>query len=352
MAEIVIPQSIDNAVDNFEGKGAQNLTVKRLKEFQNLKYGMFVHYGMSTFDGKELSACEPIETYNPTALDVDQWVETAQKAGMKYMVLTTKHVAGHALWPTKYSEYSVKNNKCNIDVVGEFVKSCRKRGIKPCFYYCSWDNTNLFGMKPTYDWAEYSQGMIHTNDEYRKLMWNQIEELLTEYGDIEMLWVDIPHVLPKDKKIELYNYVKSIQPNIIFTFNHSCQDGTSFDPTIFWPSDIMTMERTVPNHAGGHAKKSYYNWKPLLNDMYYIPGEYNDCIGNEWFYEENDQPRGEHELLGMVLSTTSKGVNCLLNVPPSREGIIPEKWSNALYKLKDNLDKIGFFDEDDNIKIK
>ncbi len=347
MAKIDLPQSTDTAVDDFHGKGSQFLSIERLKEFQQLKYGMFIHYGMSTFDGKELSAQEPIETYNPTALDVDQWIKVAKDAGMQYAVLTTKHVAGHALWCSKYGEYSVKNSKDTTDVVAEFVKACRKYNIKPCFYYCAWDNTNLFGMDVTPDWPSYAKGYTHTNDEYRKFMWNQIEELLTSYGEIEMLWVDIPFVLPQDKKIELYKFVKKVSPNIIFAYNHSCQNGTELNSVDVWPTDMMTMERTIPNHAAGHAKKSYYNWKTIRGEQYYIPGEYNDTIGKEWFYEEDDEPRSDHDLLGMVLGSTSRGVNCLLNVPPSREGIIPQKWIDPLMRLKANLKKVDFFKEYD-----
>ncbi|MGF1785516.1 alpha-L-fucosidase [Photobacterium swingsii] len=345
MGEISIPQSIANSVDDFQGEGDQFLSLERLQQFQALRFGMFLHWGMSTFDGKELSSCEPLETYQPLNIDVDQWIRVAAETGMQYAVLTVKHVSGHALWPSNYGEYSVKNSAVTTDVVAEFVAACKKYQIKPCFYYCAWDNTNLFGMKPTPDWATYSKGIIHTNDAYREFMWAQINELLTLYGPIEMLWVDIPHVLPLDKKKELYAMVKSIDPNVIFAFNHSCQDGTQIDSTTFFPTDIMTMERTLPNHAAGHAKQSYYQWKEVDGGMYYIPGEYNDTIGREWFYQEYDEPRDDLDLLAIVLGSTSRGVNCLLNVPPNKEGVLPEKWVSSLKRLRENLDKVGFFNQ-------
>ena len=344
MADAIdLPQSTDTTIDSTPADPAQRLSLDRLKRFQELRYGMFIHWGMSTYDGKELSSCEPIETYNPTNLDVGQWVSTARDAGMKYAVLTTKHVAGHALWPSKYGKYSVAHSRCKTDVVGEFVNACRDKGVKPCFYYCAWDNTNLFGMEPTPDWAEYAKGMIHTNDAYREFMSNQVDELLENYGPIEMLWVDIPHVLPMDYRYELYKRATAKDPNMIFLFNHSCQNGTTLNPKVFWPTDVMTLERTIPNHAAGHAKQSYYCWKNVMGKDYYIPGEHNDTIGREWFWQDDDKPRSDHDLLGMVLMSTARGVNCLLNVPPDKSGVIPDKWIQPLQRLRKNLDTVGFF---------
>ncbi len=339
---IDLPQSVLNRKSTADKNSfKQRLSIERLKQFEALKFGMFIHWGMSTYDGQELSGGTPLSVYDPTNLDVDQWISVARDAGMKYAVLTVKHVAGMALWPTKFGEYSVKYAKDQTDVVGEFVTACHNKGIKPCFYYCAWDNTNLFGMKKTPDWSAYSLGMTTTNEAYREFMYGQLDELLDIYGDIEMMWIDMPKVLPLEHRFETYQRVTQKQPNIICGYNHSCQNGTTFDPTFAWPSDIMTMERTIPNHAAGHARQSYYAEKDILGDMYYIPGEYNDTIGHEWFWQDDDPVRSDNDLLGMVLGSTGRGVNCLLNVPPNREGIIPTRWSDALNRLAKNIDAIG-----------
>ena len=129
-----------------EQPGAQRSSMERLKKWEALEYGMFIHFGMSTFSGAELgSGKDPCSLYNPTNLDVDQWVKVARDAGMKYVVLTAKHVSGHCLWPSKFTDYHVGNSGNKTDVIGAFVNACSKYGILPGFYYCSWDNHHLFG---------------------------------------------------------------------------------------------------------------------------------------------------------------------------------------------------------------
>src|SRR4051812_43295333 len=111
-------------------KGSQRLSIDALRKWEVLGYGMFIHFGMSTFVGQELpSGNEPSSTYAPTQLDVDQWVQVARDAGMKYAVLTAKHVAGHCLWPSKFTDYDVETSASKTDVVGEFVRACEKHGL-------------------------------------------------------------------------------------------------------------------------------------------------------------------------------------------------------------------------------
>lgn len=339
MAEPIPDQTNIKPVDD-NGAGDQRLTIEKLQEFQQWKYGMFIHWGMSTFDGKELSACEPIETYNPTDLNVDEWISVARDAGMQYAVLTTKHVAGHALWPSAHGDYSVKNSADTTDVVGEYTEACRSKGLKVGFYYCAWDNTNLFGMAPTPDWNAYALGNTTTNEAFREFMWNQTDELLDIY-DPDYFWTDMPKVLPPDARTDFYNHVTEKKPDVFFAYNHSCQNGTEFDPTFAWPSDIMTLERNFPNAYNGHAKKSYFQWKEILGKNCYIPGETNDTIGREWFYEEDDAVRSDKDLLGMYMATTGRGVNFLLNCPPDQRGRMPQRWSDALMRLRKNIDLVG-----------
>src|SRR5215211_5382852 len=127
-------------------QGAQRLALDALRKWEALGYGMFIHFGMSTFVGKELpSGQEPSSDYAPDKLDVDQWVQVARDAGMKYAVLTAKHVAGHCLWPSKHTDYDVETSANKIDVVDAFVRACEKRGLMAGLYYCSWDNHHRFG---------------------------------------------------------------------------------------------------------------------------------------------------------------------------------------------------------------
>ncbi|WOO43528.1 alpha-L-fucosidase [Rubellicoccus peritrichatus] len=335
-----IPDQNNIKLVSTEGTGEQRLSLEKLQAYMQWQYGMFIHWGMSTFDGMDLSACEPIGTYNPTDLNVDEWISVARDAGMRYAVLTAKHVAGHALWPSAYGDYSVKNSSVTTDVVGAFTNACREKGIKAGIYYCAWDNTNLFGMQVTKDWKQYAYGMTRTNDAYREFMWNQCDELIDNYSP-DLLWVDMPKVLPLDKRYELYERITNRKPEIYFGYNHSCQNGTEFDPTFAWPSDFMTLERNIPNAHNGHAKQDYFQWKEVLGKNYYIPGETNDTIGREWFYHEDDAVRSDKELLGMYMATTGRNVNFLLNCPPDKRGRMPQRWIDALTRLRKNIDLLN-----------
>src|SRR6266508_5068742 len=113
----------DEAITSAKARGAQRLPPDVLGKWESLGYGMFIHFGMSTFVGKELpSGKEPSTAYAPTKLDVDQWIQVARDAGMKYAVLTTKHVAGHCLWPSKPTAYHVATSSNKTDVVSKFVE--------------------------------------------------------------------------------------------------------------------------------------------------------------------------------------------------------------------------------------
>ena len=95
-----------------QSPGSQRLSLAQLRKWESLQYGMFIHFGMSTFLQKEIpDGTAPLSTYAPDRLDVDQWVSVARDAGMKYVVLTAKHVAGHCLWPSKHTSYTVANSR-------------------------------------------------------------------------------------------------------------------------------------------------------------------------------------------------------------------------------------------------
>ena len=318
-----------NIIDNENGD--QRLSLEKLQAWEDLGYGMFIHFGMSTFDGDEFSKGDKnASLYNPDKLDVNQWTGVARDAGMKYAVLTAKHVAGHCLWPTKHTDYHVGNSD-KIDVIEAFVKACGLKGIKPGLYYCAWDNHNLFGSgTPTnLTWAT-----AYTTAEYREFQWKQLEELLTQYGPVGEVWLDIPHFLTRDYRQKLYSQIAKWQPDAIILFNHGVGDGSEFNINAAWPTDVITIERFVPNSTTAHVK-----WRQIENKKYYLPAEVCDPIGKEWFYKEKDVPRSDAELLGMYLICRSRGANLLLDVPPDKHGLIPQKFIDALQRLKKNIDK-------------
>lgn len=324
-----------------KNKGAQRLSLKKLREWEAMRYGMFIHFGMSTFTGNELpDGTAPASVYAPDNPDADQWMAVAKEAGIKYAVLTTKHVAGHCLWPSKHTNYTVANSSNTTDVVGAFVTACRKYGIKPGFYYCSWDNHHTFGSQ-TPSVVKWNTAMNSfpkkpgetapfTTSMYQNFQTAQITELLTQYGDIAEMWVDIPGVLGRGYRTYLYQYIAKLQPNCVIMMNSGISSGENYNVDYAWPSDLIAIERNLPQD-GGHKK-----WREIEGETYYIPGEVCDPIGKDWFYVEGDKPRADDVLLNQYLSVTQRGANLLLDVPPDKSGVIPDMHVKALIDLKKN----------------
>ncbi len=327
-----------------ENRGNQRLLPKQLAEWEKAHYGMFIHYGMSTYTGRELADGKdpvPASIYAPDKLDVDQWVSVARDAGMKYAVLTTKHVAGHCLWPSNHTKYSVKNSTNKTDVVEEFVKSCERRGVKPGFYYCSWDNHNRFGSKTPTDGGGWAGMNSFPNDQkgemppfttslYQNFQTAQIIELLNNYGPIFEIWIDIPGLLGRGYRKYLYKHSANLQPDTVIMMNSGIGDGTTYNVDYAWPSDLIAIERKQPSPDG------YEKWRTIEGKEYYIPGEHCDPIGKEWFFVPGDAPRPDSELVSQYELTRTSGVNFLLNVPPDKSGLIPKEYINSLIRLRKN----------------
>jgi alpha-L-fucosidase len=328
-----------------EKRGSQRLSVERLQKWEALGFGMFIHFGMSTFDGDEYSrGMSPAALYAPDKLDVDQWVGVARDSGMKYAVLTAKHVAGHCLWPSRHTDYTVAQSGNTTNVVEKFVDSCRRRGVLPGLYYCCWDNHNRFGSKTPTDGGGSWGGMNsfprkHTPREklssfttslYQNFQTAQLTELLTQYGPIAELWIDIPGVLGRGYREFLYRQVAKLQPEIVFLTNSSCNSAEKYVVEYAWPSDLMAFERSPPAPSG------YTKWRTIEGREHYLPAEVCDTIGKRWFFAADDRPRPEKELLELHQTCRRRGANLLLNVPPDRHGLIPEYFIASLARLAKN----------------
>ncbi|HSW47094.1 MAG TPA: alpha-L-fucosidase [Phycisphaerae bacterium] len=322
--------------DGGEKKGHQRLSLSQLRRWEALGYGMFIHFGMSTFVENELpDGKAPATTYAPDRLDVDQWVSVARDAGMKYIVLTAKHVAGHCLWPSKHTKYTVANSADKTDAIEKFVKACEKRGIMAGLYYCSWDNHNRFGSRTPSD-EEIAEALPSgeerklgpfTTSLYQEFQTAQLTELLTQYGPIGETWIDIPGVLGRGYRTYLYEYVSSLQPETVIMMNSGISMQETYPVAYAWPSDIIAIERRLPPDKG-HEK-----WREIEGKAYYMPGEVCDPIGKHWFWVPNDPPRPDEELRDQYLSCKQRGVNLLLDVPPDKHGVIPEEHVQALTRL-------------------
>ncbi len=326
-AGLVLGGQATLAAETGDRKGNQRLSLERLAQWESLKYGMFIHFGMSTFVDNELpDGKAPAETFAPDRLDVDQWISVARDAGMKYAILTTKHVAGHCLWPSAHTDYTVAQSSNKTNVVEKFVEACQKHGLLPGFYYCSWDNHNRFGSKTPSDPAGDSPPF--TTSLYQTFQTKQVTELLTQFGPIAEIWIDIPGVLGRGYRTFLYQHISTLQPDTIIMMNSGISTQEQYDVEYAWPSDIIAIERSLPPEGGHQA------WRTIEGKEYYIPGEICDPIGKEWFHINEDQPRSNEVLLGIYQASHQRGVNLLLNVPPDRHGVIPDKYIRSLAELR------------------
>jgi alpha-L-fucosidase len=303
-----------------------------LAAWEGLKFGMFVHFGMSTFTGREFGDISaPAEAYAPTALDVEQWIRVAAEGGMSYAVLTTKHCYGHALWDSRLTDYDVASGPVKTDVVRAFVEACRAHGLKPGFYYLlGWDKVN--------QWAR-------TPEDYEAFCRGQIEELLTGYGPIAEIWLDIPWDMGPDTDrvlARLYAGIKALQPGCLVLLNQSFVDGSSVrempptychrefgrPPVLLWPKDLVNGE-VIPPPAGGHNPRI-----PVRGRTYYLPMETCDTLAHHWFWEAGDALKSVRTLVRTYRSTVDKGANLLLDLAPDRTGRIPDATAARLAEMR------------------
>ena len=324
-----------------------------IAQWEALRYGMFICYGLGTYAEEQYGEALdlPSSLYNPTALDVDQWVRVAKDAGMKYAVLVTKHCSGHCLWPSKFTDYTVATSGDASDVVQLYVDACRKYDIAPGLYY-------ILG------WDTYHQHRMDY-DEYEKFVKNQLTELLTNYGPIVELWLDTPAGVGTGGNARLqriYAHCKKLQPDCLVLLNQGGNAGEypgveserwlgwmSYAKRLegsimLWPFDIVNSEATFPP-AYGHIP-----WMTVNETKHYIPMEYCEtilaCAGDEalpspqgsWFYFDNARIKSAEYLKKQYDTMTQRGVNLLLNIPPDKTGRIPEEQIEVLMRLKKAID--------------
>lgn len=311
-------------------RGAQRLSVERLRQFEALGYGMFISYDIQAFykgriHGKVTDEMRriPPAVYAPDKLDVEQWIAVARDAGMKYAVLTAKRHPGFCLWPSKQTDYTVAHSGNTTDIVERYVKACEKCGIVPGLYYPSVDFHHLGGRPPQDDWK-------YVTSVHQTFMTNQITELLTNYGPIGEVWIDIPHVLGRGYRTFLYEHMARLQPNAVILMNGGFHDGAKVPVDNVWPTDLISLEVTLPPKTG------YPKWKTVEGKEYYLPGEYCNSIMPQWWWVEGDKPKPDKVVLDQFLACRAGGVNVLLDAPPDNHGLIPQETVEALMRLRRN----------------
>ena len=290
----------------------------RMAWFRAARFGMFIHWGVysvpaGTYDGKKISGIGEwimnkgkipmtnyqafARDYNPTKYDADAWVKLAKEAGMKYIVITAKHHDGFANFATKASPWNiVEATPYGKDVLQPLAVACRKYGVKLGFYYSQAQDWNNGGAESGGRWDAAQQ---HDMDDYiDKTAVPQMKELLSNYGEFPaVLWWDTPDNMNTNRAGKLIELLK-LKPGII----HNNRLGGGYK------GDTETPEQFIP--ATGFPGR---DWETCMT------------MNDTWGFKSYDQNwKSTETILRNLVDIASKGGNYLLNVGPTREGLIPE----------------------------
>jgi alpha-L-fucosidase len=297
---------------------------KRLEWFRDAKYGMFIHWGLYAIPAGEwqgrrclglgewlMNRCQvPVREYetltqqfNPTKYDPDAWVQLAQDAGMKYIVITSKHHDGFALFKSAVSRYNVADaTPYKKDILKQLADACARHGMRLGFYYSQsqdWHEPNGAGNNWDFgpDTAPDGKTELKKYDEYlRAKAEPQVKELLTGYGPVALIWFDTPRMMTPERGQRFASIVRSLQPD------------TLIDGRLGTEGDYRsTGDNVIPSEASTEA------WE--------TPATTNDTWG---FRKDDTNWKGPGQILFKLIDIVSKGGNYLLNVGPRADGTIPE----------------------------
>ena len=306
-----------------------NDRAKRMAWFDEARFGMFIHWGVYAVPAGEWQGNKnygewfmeetkmPVSQYekfaqqfNPTKFNAREWVRMAKDAGMKYMVITSKHHDGFCLWDSELTDWDIGRTPFKRDPLKELAEACREAGIKFCFYYSimDWHHPD-WGTRR--QWNDIAKGQPDM-ERYIAYMKGQLKELITRYGPLGILWFDGEWESPwtHERGVDLYNYVRSLQPDIIINNRvgkgRSGMQGMDKGQGV---GDYGTPEQEIP--ATGFGPGVY--WESCMT------------MNNHWGYNKHDQNwKSTKTLVQNLVDCASKGGNYLLNIGPTAEGLFPE----------------------------
>lgn len=292
-------------------------TAEALKHFDQSKFGMFIHWGLyaipaGEWKGKYVRGIGewimfrekiPVAEYsklagefNPVKFSGAEWSQLAKDAGMKYLVITSKHHDGFAMFASKASKYNIVDaTPYAKDPMKELSAACAERGLDFGFYYSQdqdWHEAN--GRGNNWDFPEKRDAQVYLEGK----VFPQIREILTQYGKLSLIWFDTPGLLSDQQTMDLRAMVKSLQPSCLINsrIGHDRGDYT------------QTGDNAIPIQV--YTKDGKWEVPATLNDT--------------WGYKKNDQHwKDPRDLVGKLADIVSKGGNYLLNVGPTAEGVIP-----------------------------
>ncbi|MRX38036.1 alpha-L-fucosidase [Flavobacterium sp. LC2016-23] len=312
------------------------LPTQKQMDWHEMEFYAFIHFSLNTFTNKEWGyGDEAPELFNPTHLDVRQWARVVKEAGMKGIILVAKHHDGFCLWPSAYTERSVKNSPWENgkgDLVKELAAACKEYDLKLGLYLSPWDRNHPEYGKP----------------EYITYFRNQLKELLTNYGDVFEMWFDGAN--GGDGYYGGANETRKINTLEYYNWDETYKMIYELAPkTLVWgvgPSEA----RWIGNEEGRAGKT---NWSllrqkdELAGKVHYtefmsghedgerwVPGEADVSIRPGWFYHavEDDKVRPLDEMVDIYYESIGRNANLLLNLPVDRRGLVHE---NDVARLKE-----------------
>ncbi len=309
----------------------------RMAWWDEARFGMFIHWGLyavpaGEYKGEKVKGVGewimnsqqiPISEYeqfapqfNPVKFNADEWVQLAKDAGMKYIVITSKHHDGFCLWDSKYTDWDIMDaTPFKRDILKELAAACEKEGIRLCFYYSimDWHHPDAQAIfEPNYNQWSDSEKINPNFDRYlEEYMKPQLKELLTGYGDIGVLWFDGEWVpdYTSDMGKDVYNFLRNIKPDLIINnrVDKGRQGMQGMNAEGDFAGDFGTPEKEIPATGMPGLK-----WESCLT------------MNDTWGYKHFDHNwKSDTSLIRDLVDIASKGGNLLLNVGPTAEGIIP-----------------------------
>ena len=303
----------------------------RTKAFSGDRFGMFIHWGIYAIParGEWVRNNERIsnedyqpyfEEFDPVYYDPIKWAALAKRAGMKYAVMTTKHHDGFCLFDSEFTDYKAPNTPAKRDLIREYVDAFRAEGIKIGFYYSllDWHHPDYpkysDSAHPMRENEAFKDEVINFEN-YVEYLHNQVRELCTNYGKIDILWFDFSYGDMTGEKWEatkLVRMVRALQPGILID-NRLGGDGKAAEPPV-WAGDFESPEQIIP--AAG------------VTDVLGRPVPWESCmtLNGNWGYHAGDKNyKTARDVIRMLIECVSKGGNLLLNVGPNARGEIPKE---------------------------
>ncbi|MEC6746959.1 alpha-L-fucosidase [Marinilactibacillus sp. XAAS-LB27] len=339
---------------SFEEKAINIRPSKRQLLWQETEFYGFIHFSINTFTEKQWGdGRESPLLFDPSDLDVEEWIKVIKSAGMKGLILTCKHHDGFCLWPSLFTEYSVKNSPYlngSGDIVKEVSEACLKHGIKFGVYLSPWDRHD----------KRYGQGQS-----YNDYFCSQLTELVTQYGELFSIWFDGACGEGENGRVQRYDWeryydiIRLNQPNACISVCGPdvrwCgnESGATRDQEWSIVPEILrdaekTMEQSQTNDQHADFIHKETSSSELLGDRktlkrfenwVWYPCEVNLSIRPSWFYSkaEDNQVKSVHELLELYYRTVGGNTTLLLNIPPDKRGRIHENDKAVLTKLGKEL---------------